>query len=193
LRTWPPAKVYDEFAPLLAQKKGAGKEKNAELQQIIWTYGHQEDSGFDELDDPDSPEAQALKKVEWDPRWVDAAIKANELEVVCSLAGPGNKNAVNYLLKLLDEKKQLRTGMIIEALARCQYPKLTDVFLDQVARRTKKATYYDWELQELFGSARHLPASDLPRLDEFAGKLDEKFIDHFLVVIGPLRAAKPPK
>src|SRR6185369_3204661 len=64
LRTWPPAKVYDEFSPLLVQKKGAGKEKNAELQQIIGTYGHQEDSGFDELEDPDSPEAQALKKVE---------------------------------------------------------------------------------------------------------------------------------
>jgi len=189
LRTWPPAKVYDEFSPLLAQKKGAGKEKNAELQQIIGTYGRQEDSGFDELEDPDSPAAQALKKVEWDPRWVDAAIKANEVEVVCSLAGPGNKNAVNFLLKALDEKKQFRTGTIIEALARCQYQKITDAFLDQVARRAKKATFYDWELQQLFASARHLPVSDLPRLDEFAGKLDEKFIDHFLVAIGPLRVA----
>jgi len=187
LRTWPPAKVYDEFSPLLAQKKGAGKEKNAELQQIIGTYGHQEDSGVDELEDPDSPEAQALKKVEWDPRWVDAAIKANEVEVVCSLAGPGNKNAVNFLLKALDEKKQFRTGMIIEALARCQYQKITDAFLDQVARRAKKATFYDWELQQLFASARHLPVSDLPRLDEFAGKLDEKFVDQFLEAIGPLR------
>jgi hypothetical protein len=187
LRTWPPAKVYEEFSPLLAQKKGAGKEKNAELQQIIGTYGHQEDSGVDELEDPDSPEAQALKKVEWDPRWVDAAIKANEVEVVCSLAGPGNKNAVNFLLKALDEKKQFRTGMIIEALARCQYQKITDAFLDQVARRAKKATFYDWELQQLFASARHLPVSDLPRLDEFAGKLDEKFVDQFLEAIGPLR------
>jgi HEAT repeat protein len=187
LRTWPPAKVYDEFAPLLEQKKGAGKEKNAELQQTIWAYGYHRDSDLDEGDDPDAPEIDDLKKVEWDPRWVDAAIKANEQEIVGCLAKPGNKNAVTYLLKTLEEKKQMRSGLIMEALARCQYPKLTDVFLDQVARKTRKATYYDWEVQQLFGTARLLPRADLPRLDEFASKLDEKFIDHFLEAIGPLR------
>jgi hypothetical protein len=139
------------------------------------------------MDDPDASEADDLKQVEWDPRWVDAAIKANEQEIVCCLAKPGNKNAVAYLLKALEEKKQMRSGLIMEALARCQYPKLTDVFLDQVARKTKKATYYDWEVQQLFGTARLLPPADLPRLDDFAGKLDEKFVDHFLEAIGPLR------
>jgi len=35
LRTWPPAKVYEEFSPLLAEKKGANKAKNEMLQHVI--------------------------------------------------------------------------------------------------------------------------------------------------------------
>jgi hypothetical protein len=134
--------------------------------------------------DPEEP--KALRKIEWDPRWLDAAIKADKQVMVCCLAQPGQKNAVNYLLKQLDDKKQSQSGLIIETLARCQYPKITDVFLDTVARKIKNPTAY-YDVRELFGSARHLPVSDLPRLDEFAGKLDEKFVDQFLEAIGPLR------
>src|SRR2546425_475104 len=84
LRTWPPDKVYKEFAPLLEQKKGAGKEKSVELERVI-SAAH-----FDPMvsDGPDSDEGQALKKVEWDARWLDAAIKADQQTIVCFLARP---------------------------------------------------------------------------------------------------------
>jgi hypothetical protein len=96
-----------------------------------------------------------------------------------------------YLLKLLDAKDKPQTGLIIEALARSKYPKLTDVFIELVGKKTRSAQYFDWDLQQLFESAHYLPAADLPKLDEFAAKLDEKFVDKFLEALGPLREAKP--
>ncbi|MEI9866342.1 MAG: hypothetical protein WDN00_17655 [Limisphaerales bacterium] len=73
--------------------------------------------------------------------------------------------------------------------SRCQYPKVTDFFLDLVAKKIKRAKYLDYELQFLFETARHLPAADLPKLDAFAAKLDEKFMDKYLESLAPLRSA----
>jgi len=193
LRTWSPEAVFVEFSPMLEQKKGAGKERAETLQlTVLGSQGGDLDV-FYEFDQSEvlSAEAQALKQAVWDPRWVPAAIKFDRPLIVCCLAQPGDKGAMDYLLRQLDDKKQqFQLGRMLGALARCQYPKLTDVFLELVTKRTEKATYFDYELQELFASARHLPASDLPRLDAFAATLDEKFVDRFLEAIGPLRTAK---
>jgi len=192
LRTWSADKIYQEFAPLLEQKKGAGKEKSEELQHAIWAScsGSVSDLYYLQGIDPDTSEAQMLKNLEWDPRWLDAAIKANQQVIVCWLARPDHKGAVTYLLKLLEAENQSLTGLIIHALARCQYPKLTNVFLDLVARKTKNPRHYQF-VQPLLESARFLPADDLPQLDAFAATLDEKFIDEFLEALAPLRSVNP--
>jgi len=187
LRTWPPDKVYQEFSPLLAQKKGAGKEKSQEIQRTILAYCWDADSRFHLIDyfEPDSAEAEI--KPEWDPRWLDAAIKADQEVIVCCLARAGHAASVTYLLKLIEGKNQFQTGLVIQALVRCQYPKVTDVFLNAVAKKTKYARYFDYDLQLLFESARFLPATDLPRLDALAANLDEKFVDKYLEALGSLR------
>ena len=123
-------------------------------------------------------------------RWLDAAIKANQPAIVCRFARPGHKLAVTYLLKLLDTKTQFPPGLVIQTLARCQYPKLTDLFVELIKKKTKGAQSFDWELQHLFESARHLPAAGLPRLDALAATLDEKLVDHYLEALAPLRPAK---
>ncbi len=193
LRTWPADKVYQEFAPLLGQKKGAGKEKNEVLQQTIYeAFAYGGFSAFGEIieAEPDSLDAQVLKQVQWDPRWLDAAIKANEPATVCRFASPGNKGAVTYLLKLLDSKTQFPSGLIMQTLARCQYAGITDLFVTLLKKKTKGAQALDWGLQQLFESVRHLPPADLPRLDTFAATLDDRFIDEFLEALAPLRPAK---
>jgi hypothetical protein len=53
----------------------------------------------------------------------------------------------------------------------------------------KGVKYVDYDLQMLLASARFLPAADLPKLDAFASKLDEKFVDAYLEAIAPLRSA----
>jgi len=188
LRSWTADKVYQEFAPLLEQKKGAGKDKGDEIQRVIVASRWDDDSRFQVMDDePDSVESQDLKKVEWDPRWLEAAIKGDRQTIVCCLAKPGHKGALTYLVRLLESKKVDQSGLVVQALARSQYPKVTDLFLDLVARKTKKASYLDYEGMLLFESARRLPAADLPKLEAFVPKLDEKFTDLYLEAIAPLR------
>ena len=188
LLTWPAQKVYDEFAPLLEQKKGAGKEKSAELQRTILAVNR----GVLNLEDwevsEDVSAADQETKVEWDPRWIDAAVKAEEVLLVCAFAKPGHKAAIAYLLKAIEVPKNgFQVETIMGTLARCQYPKITDAFLNLVTKRTKGAGAFHYELQLLFESVRHLPPADLPRLDAFAATLDEKYVDRFLEALEPLR------
>lgn len=190
LRTWTAEKVFTEFSPLLGQAKGAGKEKCAELERFISATAWDENSRFNPAaydDDLESAAEQTLKKVQWDARWLEAAVKADQQTIVCSLARPNHKPALNYLLNLGEAKKTSDSGLLIRALVRSEYPEVTDVFLNLVTKKTKGAKYLDYELQFLFENARHLPAADLTKLDAFAAKLDEKFMDSFLEAIGPLR------
>jgi hypothetical protein len=192
LRSWSAAKVFEEFSPLLGEKKGAAKDRCAELERFISATAWDESSRFSPDipdDDLDPAGEQALKKVTWDTRWLDAAVKADQQTIVCCLARPNHKAALNYLLNLSVAKKTPDSGLLIRALARCDYPKVTDVFLSLVTKKTKGAKYLDYELQFLFENARHLPAADLPRLDAFAAKLDEKFMDKYLEALEPLRPA----
>jgi hypothetical protein len=189
LRTWAPAKVYEEFSPLLAEKKGAGKAKDELLQHVIRVarggyVGYAEDYyAFDEAD----PESKLFDTVSWDPRWADAAIKADLPVIVCCFVEPDHKGAITYLVNQTQDKKSDEAGLIIKALARCKYPKVTETFLNAVTAKTKKAKFFDYDLQFLFKSARFLPPADLPQLDAFAANLDEKFIDKYLEALAPLR------
>jgi len=106
---------------------------------------------------------------------------------VCYLAQPGHKASLNYLLKGKDVQKTWEAALSIHALVRCGYPQVTDFFLELVTKKTKAAKYYDYELQALLETARRLPVADLPKLDAFATKLDEKFMDKYLEALAPLR------
>jgi hypothetical protein len=188
LRTWPPSKVYEEFSSLLAEKKGAAKAKNEMLQHVIRVarggfVAYEEYYAIDETD----PESKWFDKVSWDPRWLDAAIKADLPVIVSCFAAPGHKAAITYLVSQSQDKKSDEAGLIIKALAHCKYPKVTEAFLNAVTARTKKAKFFDYDLQFLLRSARFLPPADLPQLDAYAATLDEKFVDKFLEAIQPLR------
>lgn len=194
LRVWSSEKVFTEFSPLLKETKGVGKEKAEHLQRVI-AAAHED--GTSRLNlmvhiDLDELNTQALRKHVWDARWLDAAIKADQATAVCCFARPHHPAALNYLLKLGEAKKASDAGMTVRALVYCEYPKVTDFFLELVSKKTQNSKYLDYELQFLFENARHLPAADLPKLDEFAARLDEKFLDAFLVAIDPLRRANPP-
>jgi hypothetical protein len=192
LRNWSAEKVYEEFAPLLEKQKGAGKQKGEVIEHTLWAAREGDPMAFYEIGQPetDAEEAQALRKATWDPRWLDAGIKANALVFVCCLARPAHQGTISYLIQSFESNKRAEAGLIIQGLARCQYPKLADVFMEQMAKRTKSAQYLSYDLQLLFQSARHLSPADLPRLDAFAAKLDEKFLDQYLVALEPLRAVK---
>jgi len=189
LRTWPSAKVFDEFAPMLESKKRPAKDYANAIERAMRSSLHREiveDLGVD----PDD-QAQKLATIEWDNRWLDAAIKADRVDMVGFLARPGHKGVITYLLKQLDGKGHDQFTAI-QVLSRCQYPKLTETYLGLVTKRIKGVKQVDYSLINLFNCARHLPAADLPKLDAFAAKLDEKFVDHFLEALAPLRTTNRP-
>lgn len=189
LRTLPPAKVFDEFAPLLEQKKRPAKDFADAIERVMrgWLYPRTAEN----LDTDAEGLAQTLARIEWDDRWLDAAIKADRTDMVNCLARPGHKGVIKHLLKQLEGNGH-DVPTAIEVLARCQYPKLTGTFLDLLTKRTKKLKQADYHIINLMNCARHLPPADLPKLDAFAAKLDEKFVDHFLEAIAPLRPTNPP-
>jgi HEAT repeats len=184
LRTWPADKIFSEFSPLLEGKRAAEKEKRDMFVGFISSNYTMEEppDAVENADRQVMPEKRA-----WDPRWLEAAIKADSRLMVCWLARPDHKPSLNYLLTMGATKNIHHASLTIRALARCQHPKVTDFFLEQVVRKAKGANYVDYELQTIFEAAKYLPASDLPKLDAFATKLDEKFADAFLVAIDPLR------
>jgi hypothetical protein len=189
LRSWEAGKVYDEFSPLLSQKKGAGKSKSEELQRTIWASRSGNLRDYFEADvDPDSDEEDSLRKVEWDPRWLDAALKADQQLAISALARAGHKGAIAYFLKLGEGKNLSEAGLVVEGLARCEYPKITEVFLGLVTRMAKSSRHQYFEMRMLLDSARCLPVADLPQLDAFAATLDEKVVDQFLEALTPLRS-----
>ncbi|MDR3459238.1 MAG: HEAT repeat domain-containing protein [Verrucomicrobiae bacterium] len=196
LRTWPPAKVFDEFSPLVGQKKGPGRQKFDELNRFMaatqWEQGWRfAPAVAADLQAQHRDEVQLMKQAAWDGRWLDAAIKAGESVMVYSLARPDHPAALKYLLGQSAADKPLEPHLIISALLRCRYPQVTDVLLKLIAKKTGAAKYFDYELQLLLGHVQHLPAADLPKLDAFAAKLDEKFVDKYLEALAPLRVTTP--
>lgn len=189
-RVWPADKVFSEFSPLLEEKRGAGREKREHLERFV--HGTYARFGMSPDKSEDMDRQLMPDKLAWDPRWLDAAIKADSRPMVCWLARPNHKPSWNYLSKMGDAKEPYYASLTVQALARCQYPRVTDFFLAQVARKTKGAKYLDYELQTLLSAAQYLPKSDLPQLDAFAAGLDEKFVDHFLEAIAPLRPVTQP-
>jgi hypothetical protein len=194
LITWSPEHFYKEFSPLLEQKKGRTQVKSEELTQLLLFAAQRKNSGesLDELDlrhfgiEP-VPGSKRTDLLELDPRWLDTAVKVDALLLVCELLRADHKPAIAHLTKALTAKNQTDAGAIVQALARCHHADVTDLFLAQVSRLAKKGGNQNYELQYLLISARHLPPADLPRLEEFAGKLDQNYQDHFLEAIAPLR------
>lgn len=186
LQRWSAEKVFDEFSPLLTQKRGAGKDRFVELEAAFRRSLPRVLVNFAEEDGDDEDE-QFYRHIKWDERWLDASVRGDQALSVCYLARPGHKGAIAYLIKQLDSKGHCQAD-VIQALARCEYPKLADCFIDVVKVKAKGVKQVDWELQQLFASARFLAPADLPKLDAFAAKLDEKFVDSFLEAIAPLRS-----
>jgi hypothetical protein len=189
LRAWPPDQVFEQYSPLLQQTRGQGRKQAEEIVRVLFVsqWDHEtryETAAIGELHDQ---RWESLKTVVWDPRWLDAAIQADHPEIVWCLAKPGHQRTLDYLLKT-GAKDDSQMGMFIQVLVRCQYPKVTEVFLDLVARRSKKARYVDYALMSLFDTTKHLPVADLPKLDAFAATLDEKFVESFLEALAPLRS-----
>jgi len=191
VRSWSPSQVFDEFSPLLKSKKGPNKQKAGMLENVMGISLDREAWATAAEDVASNMGLSVLQAVVWDTRWLDAAIESDQHLMACYLARPGHTAAIEYLVQAAASGNLLGSGRTIRALAWCKYPKLTDVFIELVSKATKGVRQMNWATGKLFESARHLPAADLPKLEAFAGTLDEKFMEPFLEALAPLRSTAP--
>ncbi|MBN8246065.1 MAG: HEAT repeat domain-containing protein [Verrucomicrobia bacterium] len=191
IRSWPPARVFDEFAPLLKSRKAADKKKVGPIENAMGIALDREEWAALAEDSSRNLGLRPLQDAEWDPRWLDVALEADQHLMVCYLARPGHPAAIEYLVKSLASGRPVDAPFSIRALSWCQYPRLTEVFMELVTKSTQGVRQVSWATQKLFQSARHLPAADLPKLESFAATLDEKFMEPFLEALASLRSTAP--
>ena len=98
LRRWSPEKIYDEFSPLLESAKGPGQFKRDGIHRVMHAsfFGDAAQLGIGNFIGYGDMTAGEASQVRWDPRWLDAAIKAKLVDFVTVLARPGHKAAIRF-------------------------------------------------------------------------------------------------
>jgi hypothetical protein len=130
-----------------------------------------------------------------DPRWLDAAVQLNDLEMVTVLARPKHPGTIQLLAKTMDEalKKKgsdigFETSSVLETMCKIDHPKVVDYFLATLERVGKTKTqryYYTYWLLRLIPD---LPNSAAPKIEALVPSLNEKVIDEIVPYLEQLKA-----
>lgn len=206
-RIWTPAEVYKQFSPYLQMEKKGKKSDTTSKRQAVCEvlvagpYDHDwilrdtfVDDGAYGVDDDE--EASQPKRIEWDPRWLDLAVEAEEAEVVVQLAQPGHKGAQAFLRKEYDrllKKNDIHDlDDVLEALIRTNHPDSTDCLIEGIKKFTKGKQ--SWGLYWIARQIPDLPPAEaLPKLEALLPSLDEKVVDSMIGFMEELRSkAAPP-
>ena len=186
-----PAEVFEMFSQYLTakvddKKKGrdpafAKREAISELLSDGWRYGY--GYGFSQYD---KDEAEHLKEL--DPRWLDIAVKQNQLNLVQALARPGHA-AANALLSTafaaeLKKSKDLHdTGMILRTMVRVHHPESTDAMIAVLSKHAKSAWGWYWIAPLIV----ELPKEAAPKLEALLPTLPDKAVDQLIGYVTELK------
>ncbi len=188
-----PRQVYDQFSPLyLNRPEGKKKDtltarqRSEHLGGLLQTIASRH-PWYGEL------ELGALAAaIELDPRWLDAAIKRNDLRTVLPLARPGHPAVVKYLAGVLDaeiKKKKFPPDYwldeILGKLIECGYPQATDRLL-AILEPAKPGRWHD-RIYHVVRVIPQLPKDAAPRIEALLPKLDEKVVDYLLPYLDELK------
>jgi hypothetical protein len=197
-----PEEVYDLFAPYYlaktsAKKKDAESLKREAIRDLLARhassrrylyYGAHAYYDFDGFDD----EGETAKSAELDPRWLDAAIESEDLDLVLALARPKHKEAREFLSRsiaaLLKKKGDLdyNVSHVLETMIRIEHPDVVDHYLEAIKRvASSKRGYYMYWLARLIPD---LPASAAPKLEALLPEIPEKLVDQIVPYLAELQA-----
>jgi hypothetical protein len=205
-----PAQVFDQFAAAFANRP-TGKTKAAEeaqvlsiaigevLSNVVGWHRHPPYTPESLEDDDDDVDGNATylweigRKVELDPRWLDEAVKVDDLTLMIELARPGHA-ALNQALKAhvdaeLAKKKwnpHHTLDDVLEAMIDIQHPDLLPKFL-AVMERVTKATKDWWGVYFMTSLIPKMPPEAIEPLEAMIPQIDAKLIDSF---VGPLEVLK---
>jgi hypothetical protein len=189
--TMSPAEFHETFSPLLtgqaekrAKKGSADRDRAAALLSILTAddenYYHFAYRpwlglrfGYGELADK-----KALPAL--DPRWLDAAVKAESVPLVCELARPDHAAANKFLSdQLAAAKKPHESQAVLRTMVRVRHPDAVDALINTLKKLAKDAHHY--YLSYWYGPmVVDLPRSAVPKVEEALAGLPDKMVDNLM-------------
>ncbi len=195
--TLTPAAFYDEFSPLLkgladkrTKKNSAEHDRAAALLEALssndgaspFFYRHW--LGYTRYADPRQCDA-SLPPL--DPRWLDAAVDAASVDLVCQLARPGHAAANKFLSQQLAELKEPHEGHeVLRTMIRINHPEAVDALINALKKQAKETSYYYmsyWYSRMI----PELPKSALPKIEDLLPTLPDKMVDQLMDSIMALK------
>lgn len=187
----PAAKVFETYSPLLkvAMPKNI-KPKDVDAMKSVALRGCLVGTGADgtipsrwnryyyERADHD-PNAKKL-----DPRWLDAAVGAADVELVSHLARPGHTACAAFLLdtvraRIASKSDEHDLAELVETMIQINHPQATDCWIEAMQKlAAKKTNYYGtWRFSPLVAK---MPVTSLAKIEAIVPTLPERIIDEVL-------------
>jgi hypothetical protein len=117
---------------------------------------------------------------ELDPRWLDAAVEAESLQLVCQLARPGHPPTNRFLsAELAKAGKPHESSEVLRTMTRIAHPDTADAIIQRLKKQAEEASHY--YLSYWFGPLiAALPVSEYPKFEQLLTTLPEKMVDQLM-------------
>jgi hypothetical protein len=186
--TMTPGKFYEEFRPVLKglsdkrTKKNSEEHDRAAALQDVLTSGSEHFIYRPWMGYAGGHYARRenAKLKELDPRWLDAAVDAGSVELVCELARPGHAATDQFLsAELAKLKKPHESQVVLRTMVRVRHPNAADALIAALKAQAKETTYY--YLSYWYGPMiADLPRSALPKFEALLPTLPDKMVDQLM-------------
>lgn len=176
-----PKEVFEMFSPYLAEKpdsKKKSKDPSAAKSNIIgvisenWSW----QSGYENFD---------ISKIEWDPRWLDLAVKLKQPVLLCRLARPkhagANKLLSEFFAAAFQKSKSLHDcDDVLRTMIRVEHPDAAKNLMAVLTKHAGAKSKYNWGAYWIARMIPDLPKSAAPELEALLPTLHEKAVDELV-------------
>ena len=125
-------------------------------------------------------EEKTVKLPVLDSRWLDAAVEAQAVDLVCDLARANHPPTNAFLSdQLATIKKPHESQEILSTMVRIAHPGAADAVIEALKKTAKETTYYYvgyWYARMI----ADLPKSALPKFEALLPTLPEKMVDQLM-------------
>lgn len=187
-----PKEVFNDLSPTYknrpegrTKEAKAAREKSEAISSVLQTvsgqtkyYSYRFWYGFGFRSFQLSLDGDAAVKI--DPRWLDAAVELEDLDLVTSLVTRDHKKAIEALRSWLHEKRKDKKSHdyslfgILERLIEVEAPNVTEEVIATIKFVEKSGKYFIANIARLIP---HLPPEDLPKLEAILPELSADALD----------------
>jgi hypothetical protein len=184
--TMTPAEFYEGFSPLLKGLSEKRRKKNGaehDRGQALLVALNSDSDVLPYFNRPwmdrraDEQQRRARSLPDLDPRWLDAAVDAGSVALVCSLARPGHSAANRLLSEQLARAKNPQE--LLRTMVRIQHPEAIEALIAALKEQAEEK--YHYYLGYWYGPMiADLPRSALARIEELLPTLPDKMVDQLM-------------